>query len=116
MNLLKKFQKEINELHLSNKLAIARFLYIRTEELFDYDSSYDIYGYKKSKKIYDKIFDVYDIKYFYFVCASWARLYVELLNAFSIFAKYIEESGYHHAYVKFSIKKKKFKADIAEKK
>lgn len=114
MNLLKKMQKEVELLNLTDKLTIARFLYIRTGELFDYDETFFTYctGGKKQKKIFYNEIDINDVQYFRWVCASWARMYVKLLNAFNISGEYIEDSTILHAYVKFYIENKTYIADI----
>lgn len=56
MNLYKKLQQEINLLHITDKLTIARFLYIRTGEIFEYDETFFTYhdGGKNQKKFFMK--------------------------------------------------------------
>lgn len=114
MDLLKKMQTEIDLLNLTDKLEIARFLYIRTGELFGYDQAYNTYGYRKSIKMYKKILDTHKIKSFKIICASWAHLYKELLDSFDISAKYVDCGEFCHAYVKFWIGRRKYIADLTD--
>lgn len=114
MNLLEKLQAEVESLHLTDKLSIAKFLYVRTGELFNYNETFYTYrtGGKKQVDFFYEVIDICHVKKFQFVCASWARMFVALLKSFAISAKYIEESGYWHAYVKVYINKKVYIADI----
>lgn len=42
MNLLEKLRQEIAALRLSDLLVIARYIYVRTGELFEYDPFYNV--------------------------------------------------------------------------
>lgn len=114
MNLYNELQQEIELLHLTDKLTIARFLYIRTGEIFEYNEAFYTYhdGRKKQKKIFYEEIDIYEVKEFRAVCASWAHLFVKLLNAFNITAEYVDDAVYWHGYVKFYINNKVYIADI----
>ncbi len=114
MDLLKKLQNEVKLLQLKDKLVIARFLYIRTGEIFEYDEAFFTYHNmsKNQKKIFYDEIDIHKVKKFRAVCASWARMFVKLLSAFDISGIYVEDDYYWHAYVKFYIDKKVYVADM----
>ncbi len=114
MNLLEKLYEEKELLNLKDNLTIAKFLYIRTGELFRYDETFYTYrtGGKKQRKIFYKEINIQNVQEFRFVCASWAKMFVDLLTAFNISAKYIEMDDYWHAYVKIFIERKVYIADI----
>ena len=115
MDLLIYFQNEIKCLNLKDKFSIARFIYLRLGELFTYDSAYYTYNEdsKERKKLYDKRINIRNVRDFKVVCASWARMYEELLQFFNIKAYYKESSKkYSHAYVIFYIGINAFLADM----
>lgn len=110
MNLLESVQEYIKFHQIKNKLEIARYLYIRTGELFEYDPFYAFANSLEAKIITKKKFDKKNIKEFYFTCTSWAYLYKDLLHAFNIPAKVVETES--HVYVKIFIDGEVFLADI----
>lgn len=111
MDLFAILKKEIEDLCLMDELAIARYLYLRTGELFEYNPAFYTYNsQKKISKIFNQHLDIHHVQSFYLICTSWARLYVDLLERFHIPAQYIEES--HHAYVKFIINHQTLVADL----
>lgn len=112
MDLLKQIQKEIGELNLTDKLTIARYIYIRTGEMFDYNFAYFTYGDKNQDKMFNKKLKIHNIKTDSIICASWAHLYAKLLRTYGINANYVESNTYEHAFVIFYIDEQKYKADI----
>lgn len=116
MDLVEYFKNEIEKLKLTDELTIARFIYIKTGELLDYNPTYNTLKKQKQKQqelFYEKM-NIFNIKNSYIVCASWARLYEKLLKFFGIAAYYKEDENYYHAYVEFYIGKKKYIADITD--
>ena len=110
MNLLKQMQYEIKDLGLIDSYEIAYYLYIRTGEIFCYDSLY-LFGTNEEKRVLDKKrHNIQNITDFKVTCSSWTYLFVDLLNAFHIFAKPFD-NGYH-SYVLFYIGEQEFVADI----
>ena len=100
MDLARDLEEEIKNLNLTDELSIARYIYIRTGELFDYSMAYLATDYsnpievKRSDEIkYQKI-DIHHVLDFNLVCTSWAYLYVDLLTYFGIKAEVID-SNYH---------------------
>lgn len=100
MDLACALEAEIKKLNLTDELSIARYIYIRTGELFDYSLAYLTTDYsnpievKRSDEIkYQKI-DIHHVLDFNLVCTSWAYLYVDLLTYFNIKAEVID-SNYH---------------------
>ena len=114
MNLLKKLYEEKELLNLTDELTIARFLYIRTGEIFKYNKTFFTYrsGGKKQRKILNEKINIYDVQSFRFVCASWAKMFEALLKAFGISAEYVELDNFWHAYVLIYIGKKVYISDI----
>lgn len=110
MNLLESVQNYIKVHKITNQLEIARYLYIRTGEIFEYDPYYAFANELETKIIRKKRFEPQNIKTFYFTCTSWAYLYKDLLLAFNIPAKVVETE--FHAYVQIFIDEKIFLADI----
>lgn len=111
MDLFALLKKEVEDLYLTEELAIARYLYLRTGELFDYNPAFYTYNSeKKINKIFRQHMDIHHVQNFYLICTSWARLYVDLLEAFHISAQYVEKS--HHAYVKFKVNHQTIVADL----
>lgn len=100
MNLLNLLKLEIEEKGILNdKFAIARYIYIRTGELFDYQPLYGIFPTKIQEDFNYERKDITDIRDWWIICYSWSRLYVDLLTAFNINAKVIEKGGHAKALV-----------------
>lgn len=110
MNLLQLLQKEIKFKKVNSKLEIARYLYIRTGEIFEYNPFYAFANFKEAEKISQKRLDMKNITDFFITCTSWAYLYVDLLCAFHIPATVVETKT--HAYVKIFLEGKVFLADL----
>ncbi len=110
MDLLQLFQREMDSQQINKKLEIARYLYIRTGEIFEYDPFYAFASVEEAKQISEKRLDMRKITDFRITCTSWSYLYVDLLKAFHISAEVVERNG--HAYVVIFIDKKTFLADL----
>lgn len=113
MNILELLKNEINILKIDNKYKIARYLYIRTGEIFNYDpiyvfSSEEIRELLKKKKINSKNVTSFDL-----ICFSWANLYAELLESFNI--KYQIIRNDNHAAIIVVIDNKMFLADLTNR-
>lgn len=110
MNLLEILSKEIENLKLKNKYFIARYIYIRLGELFNYDPLY-IFGNEKEKEfIKNKRINIHNVTDFNLTCMAWSHMYVELLKVFQIEAEVIKNDI--HAAVVILIDNKKFLADL----
>ena len=116
MDLARVLEEEIKNLNLTDELSIARYIYIRTGELFDYSMAYLATDYsnpievKRSDEIkYQKI-DIHHVLDFNLVCTSWAYLYVDLLTYFGIKAEVIDSN--YHGYALVYIKKYEIVADM----
>ncbi len=113
MDLLEQLKLEITKNGIMNdKFAIARYIYIRTGQLFDYYALYTIFpsvikdDFNKEEK------DIRCIRDFNIVCYSWARLYIDLLEEFGIEARIVENN--EHAKVKFSSGEYEITADLTK--
>lgn len=111
IDLLKVLEREIISLGYQHNLyAIARYIYIRLGEIFQYDSKL-IYGDSITKqKIRDKRINIRDIKNFNFVCDSFSYMYVDFLNHFGIKADIVDVKD--HVYVVYIIDGKTYLADL----
>lgn len=87
MNLLKTLKQEISDLQITDKMTIARYIYTRTGEIFDYDPFYEISDNEEKDRIAHKRIDIENVTEFDIVCTTWAYLYVDLLKFFYINAK-----------------------------
>lgn len=110
-NLLKNLELEINLLGIKdNPYKIARYIYIRLGELFEYDP-YSEYASEEKKNILKaKKIDIRNVKSFQFICDSYAYMYAELLNYFGISAKVVDTK--EHVYVIYTIEEKMYLADL----
>lgn len=112
MNLVEYLKEEVERLHLQDKLEIAKFIYWKTGELFDYNQALFCYpknSVEREKVINEKI-DIYNIKSPFLICTSWAKMYVELLQEFEIPAKIVDFG--EHRYVKILVDEKEVVADL----
>lgn len=116
MNLLEILKKEISDRQIKDKLDIARYIYVRTGEIFNYDASWVFSSNEEKEILKNKNIDIENVTDFDIVCFSWARIYKELLHKFNIPAKviYIDktEKKDGHAYVNVFIDGKTYIADL----
>lgn len=113
MDLIKILKYELSELQLTDKFQIARYIYVRTGELFNYDPLYEILDCNDQEEKFELInkrVDIHNVTDFNIVCYSWANMYKDLLSEFGINAKVIESP--FHSHVIFSINDKKYTADL----
>lgn len=100
MDLLEQLKLEINKKGIMNdKFAIARYIYIRTGQLFDYNPLYSLFPGRIKEDFNREIKDIRNIKDFNVICFSWADLYVKLLNAFGIEARVIKNDEHAKVYL-----------------
>ena len=97
MNLLELLKQELKTKNIIDKQLIARYIYIRIGELFDYDESYLFENWDEQQKLKESIVDKKQIIYFKLICYNWSKLYKELLNDFGIEAELVPDFG--HQYV-----------------
>lgn len=125
MNLLEILREEITKLNITDKLEIARYIYIRTGELFEYDPIWNFGDFEEREEVKNKNIDITNVTDFKIICFSWARMYNELLHKFGIISKvkYTEGNRYDentkrsykiikHAYVEVFINGKIYRSDI----
>ncbi len=125
MNLLEILREEITKLNITDKLEVARYIYIRTGELFEYDPLWNFGTFEEKLEVKNKNIDINNVTDFEIICFSWAKMYNELLHKFGIVSKvvYTEKSRYdeiskriyktiNHAYVEVFINGKIYRADI----
>lgn len=116
MNLLEILSEEITNKNITDKLKIARYIYIRTGQIFNYDTSWVFSSEEEKDILKEKNIDIKNVTDFDIVCFSWARMYVRLLHEFNIPAKviYIDktEKKDGHAYVHVFINGKTYIADL----
>lgn len=113
MDLLEQLKLEINKKGIINdKFAIARYIYIRTGQLFDYYALYTIFPSVIKDDFNKEVKDIRCINDFNIVCYSWARLYIDLLEEFGIEARIVENN--EHAKVKFSSGEYEITADLTK--
>lgn len=110
MNLYSTLLKEINGLNIQEPLAIAKYLYIRTGQLFDYHPLYPVESEQNQEKIYNQTINIENVTTQYIVCSSWAKMYNDLLTRFGIGTRLIREG--EHARVVFQIDKDLYFADL----
>ncbi len=110
MNLLEKLREEIVFLGLNKKEDIKDYLYIRTGEIFNYDSVYELGDGIDRLKLKKIQIDIRNIKNFNITCFTWSKIFRDLLLAFDIDAKYIDVGG--HAFVEVFLDGKIFKEDL----
>ncbi len=110
MNLLKLLKEEIKDKNISDKLQIAQYIYVRIGQLFQYDPLW-LFGTNYDRiRIKNKIIDIENINDFNLVCFSWARMYKELLENFSINCKIVQLMN--HDNVQVFINKRRYLADL----
>lgn len=85
MDIIETLSKELEtygeDLTLFEK---ARYFYLRTCQLFQYDFRY-LYGDQETKdKIYYLPINAHQIENFYIICSTWSIIYQQLLNSIGI--------------------------------
>lgn len=105
MDLLAAMQQEIEDLHLKDEISIIDHLYRRTGEIFEYDSRFDFQTREKAFEIVEyenqKEVNIHFIEEFEILCTRWAKIFVKLLEAFSIKAEVIKMDMFlKHRYVR----------------
>lgn len=110
-NLLETLEREIKLLGLKeNPYKIARYIYIRLGELFEYDPYLEYASEEKKNILKNKRIDIRNVTDFQFICDSYAYMYAELLNYFGISAKVVDTK--EHVYVTYTIEGKVYLADL----
>lgn len=112
MNLVELLQDELKQKNIQDPVLIARYIYIRTGELFDYDPSYEVGNKEIQETLKEKIFNIEEITDFNVICYSWAHLYKDLLTRFGMEAKVIPGLG--HQSVEYTIDHKTYVADLTK--
>lgn len=110
MNLLAMMKQEISELHLTDKLEIAYYLYMRTGQLFEYDPIFPFLTKEEKENFIKYCVQAKEITDKYLICFSWSYLYRDLLLSFGIDASVVEKE--FHAFVTFKIVGEKYVADL----
>lgn len=93
MDIVDKIKNEINELKLVNKLQIARYIYRRIGQLFQYDPSWFFVTNEEREKLKNDTIDIHNVKEKNINNFSWSTMYVEILKEFGIEAKVEYEQG-----------------------
>lgn len=111
IDLLNTLEIEIKSLNLKdNPYKIARYIYIRLGEIFDYDPKL-LYASKEEKeKLKQKRVDIRCVTDLFIICDSYSYMYQELLNHFNIKAKVVDIK--EHVYVLYEIDNKTYLADL----
>ncbi len=110
MNLVELLTEELKQKNIVDKVLIARYIYIRLGQLFEYDPSFNVETKKRQKEIAAKRVNPFYVTDFNIVCFSWADLYCELLKIFRIEGKVVPSIG--HDYVTYTIDNKDYFADL----
>lgn len=112
IDLVQMFHYELKILDLRNDLyAIARYIYIRLGELFEYDAGFEYSTEEQKEKIKNYRVNKRKVKKFSIVCDAYAELYVELLGEFGISGK-VQKTIDGHVYVIYTIDNKDYLADL----
>lgn len=110
MDLIRLVEKEMAELQIYEPFEVARYLYIRTGQLFEYHPFYAYLDAAKQKVINGERKNIFDIKDFYVTCFSWSHLYIDLLSYFGIKSKVV--SSANHCFVLVFINDMVIRADL----
>lgn len=110
MNLFYLLQKELESKNISDPVLIARYIYIRTGELFEYNPSYDVVSLKQQQELTNENPDPQNITSFNYICYSWSNLYCSLLKLFGINAELVDKLC--HRAVKYTIDNQEYYADL----
>lgn len=111
IDLVKIFELELRLLRMQNNpYAIARYIYIRIGELFQYDTYLEYANEENRKKIRNKMINIRNVTDFSFVCDQFAVIYTELLSHFGINAKIVDTK--EHVYVIYTLEEKVYLADL----
>ena len=86
MNLASQMEQEMSALQLYQPFDIARYLYIRTGQMFEYHPFYSYADKEMQDGINQEKKDIFCIQDFYVTCFSWSQVYVDLLSYFGISA------------------------------
>ncbi len=112
IDLVQMFKYELKVLNLNNDLyAIARYIYIRLGELFEYDASFEYAEEEKKEEIKNYRVNIRKVIKFSIVCDAYASMYVELLGEFGIPGR-IQKTPDGHVYVIYTIENKEYLADL----
>ena len=112
MNLIEVFQKEVNDLQITDKEIIKNYIYRRTGEVFNYNPLWS-YGNAMDKiNIRNTKVNPEDVQDFNIVCFGWADYYTALLHSFDIDAKIVGDNS--HKYVVVKIDNKLFVDDLTK--
>lgn len=113
MDLLELLKTEIHALNITDKVAIARYIYIRIGELFEYDPLYEVIdsnNYEAQFELINKRIDIRNVTDFNVICYSWSHMYHDLLKAFDIDSEVVETFCHNHVVAK--IDEKEYIADL----
>ena len=96
MNFKEQIFQEIKDKNYKDKFLIARLLYIRTGQFFEYHPYYRILSSEAKDVENKKTVEHYITKTTekYIICSTWARIYSYFLNCFNI-ENTIEDNGLH---------------------
>lgn len=110
MNLLELLQKEIADLKLTDLELIARYIYIRTGEILEYNPAYDVASKQGKRALSLEYFNIKKMHTRYIICHTWSTIYRDLLLAFGIKAIKIRKGD--HSRVLYQIKNDYYMADM----
>jgi phosphoglycolate phosphatase-like HAD superfamily hydrolase len=110
MNLFELLKGELSALNITDKELVARYIYIRTGELFNYNPACEVADSQLLETMINEKINIYKITNFKLICYSWARMFKQLLNAFGIKAE--EKKGFCHLYVEYEINNQTYVADL----
>ena len=113
MNLVSQMEQEMNEFMIDQPFDIARYLYLRTGQLFEYHPFYSYMDKRTQDSINQERKDIFSIHDFYVTCFSWSSLYVDLLTYFGISAEKVFMKN--HCFVLVSINDMVIQADLMAK-
>ncbi len=116
MNLLEMMKREISYFGLVDELEIAYYLYMRTGQIFEYNTSYFFLSLNEKRKYVSKKINIEDIKDNEIICFEWADVMEDLCKHFGLNAEKvtIEKEGNSHAYIELNIKNEKYKLDLTD--
>ncbi len=111
IDLLKRIDYELNVLKLKNNLyAIARYIYIRLGEIFEYNPSLEFASEETRNKLKANRINKRNVTNFQFICDDYAYLFADFLNYYGIDARVVDTKI--HVYVLYTINGETFLADL----
>ncbi len=113
MDLLELLKSEVSMLNIKDKFAIARYIYIRTGELFEYDPLYEVIDSNDREtqfELINKKIDIRNVTDFNVICYSWSHMYHDLLKEFDIDSNIVKTFCHNHVIIK--IDEKEYIADL----